>query len=173
MAERPWLYQTPMDILIKASNGASDFGNKFGQPLITGSVLTFEHHEASSASASDTNSSTSDTRKLGYDKVIMQAGGIGYGKLDQAIKKKPKEGDKIVILGGENYRIGMGGAAVSSADTGAFGSGIELNAIQRSNPEMQKRAANAIRGLVESDDKSDCFYSRSWCWRAFELSFRT
>jgi len=145
MNERPWLYQTPMDILIKASNGASDFGNKFGQPLITGSVLTFEHQEASTGSASD-------TRKLGYDKVIMQAGGIGYGKLDQAIKKKPQEGDKIVILGGENYRIGMGGAAVSSADTGAFGSGIELNAIQRSNPEMQKRAANAIRGLVESDN---------------------
>jgi phosphoribosylformylglycinamidine synthase len=145
MAERPWLYQTPMDILIKASNGASDFGNKFGQPLITGSILTFEHEEASSASASK-------SRKLGYDKVIMQAGGIGYGKLDQAIKKKPSAGDKIVILGGENYRIGMGGAAVSSADTGAFGSGIELNAIQRSNPEMQKRAANAIRGLVESDN---------------------
>ncbi len=138
MTERPWLYQTPMDILIKASNGASDFGNKFGQPLITGSVLTFEHEE--------------NNRKLGYDKVIMQAGGIGYGKLNQAIKHTPKAGDKIVILGGENYRIGMGGAAVSSADTGAFGSGIELNAIQRSNPEMQKRAANAIRGLVESDN---------------------
>ncbi|GAA4136749.1 phosphoribosylformylglycinamidine synthase [Sphingobacterium kyonggiense] len=138
MAERPWLYQTPMDILIKASNGASDFGNKFGQPLITGSVLTFEHEEAG--------------RKLGYDKVIMQAGGIGYGKLDQAKKHEPQAGDKIVILGGENYRIGMGGAAVSSADTGAFGSGIELNAIQRSNPEMQKRAANAIRAFVESDN---------------------
>ncbi|WP_339921084.1 phosphoribosylformylglycinamidine synthase [uncultured Flavobacterium sp.] len=138
MNERKWLYQTPMDILIKASNGASDFGNKFGQPLITGSVLTFEHEE--------------DARKLGFDKVIMQAGGIGYGKLEQAIKKTPQTGDKIVILGGENYRIGMGGAAVSSADTGAFSSGIELNAIQRSNPEMQKRVANAIRGLVESNE---------------------
>lgn len=138
MNERDWLYQTPMDILIKASNGASDFGNKFGQPLITGSVLTFEHEE--------------DARKLGFDKVIMLAGGIGYGKKEQAIKQKPQEGDKIVILGGENYRIGMGGAAVSSADTGAFGSGIELNAIQRSNPEMQKRAANAIRAMVESDE---------------------
>lgn len=136
--ERQWLYQTPMDILIKASNGASDFGNKFGQPLITGSVLTFEHEE--------------NGRKLGYDKVIMQAGGVGYGKFDQAKKHTPKQGDKIVVLGGENYRIGMGGAAVSSADTGAFGSGIELNAVQRSNPEMQKRAANAIRGLVESDN---------------------
>ena len=138
MPARKWLYQTPIDLLIKASNGASDFGNKFGQPLIAGSVLTFEHEE--------------EGRKLGYDKVIMQAGGIGYGKKSQAIKDTPKNGDKIVILGGENYRIGMGGAAVSSADTGAFSSGIELNAIQRSNPEMQKRAANAIRGLVESEE---------------------
>nr|WP_262496522.1 phosphoribosylformylglycinamidine synthase [Hanstruepera ponticola] len=138
MAERPWLYQTPMDILIKASNGASDFGNKFGQPLICGSVLTFEHEE--------------DARKLGFDKVIMQAGGIGYGKASQALKDTPKVGDKVVILGGENYRIGMGGAAVSSADTGEFASGIELNAVQRSNPEMQKRAANAVRGMVESEE---------------------
>ena len=144
-SERKWLYQTPMDILIKASNGVSDFGNKFGQPLITGSILTFEHYE------NDVTSSAVEKRKLGYDKVIMQAGGIGYGKLDQAIKKKPQEEDKIVILGGDNYRIGMGGAAVSSADTGAFSSGIELNAIQRSNPEMQKRAANTIRAFVESD----------------------
>ncbi|MCH3882336.1 phosphoribosylformylglycinamidine synthase [Tenacibaculum aquimarinum] len=142
---RDWLYQTPMDILIKASNGASDFGNKFGQPLITGSVLTFEHEENSSVS-------DSPARKLGFDKVIMQAGGIGYGKAEQALKDTPKEGDKIVILGGENYRIGMGGAAVSSADTGEFASGIELNAVQRSNPEMQKRAANAVRGMVESEE---------------------
>ena len=156
--ERKWLYQTPIDILIKASNGASDFGNKFGQPLITGSILTFEHQEDNN-SVKVSNSDgvleeVLDNRMLGYDKVIMQAGGIGYGKLNQAIKKKPKSGDKIVILGGENYRIGMGGAAVSSADTGAFSSGIELNAIQRSNPEMQKRAANAIRGFVESDNNS-------------------
>ena len=134
---RPWLYQTPMDILIKASNGASDFGNKFGQPLICGSVLTFEHEE--------------EQRVLGYDKVIMLAGGIGYGKSDQALKDKPVQGDRILVMGGDNYRIGMGGAAVSSADTGAFSSAIELNAVQRSNPEMQKRAANAIRGLVEGD----------------------
>lgn len=133
---RKWLYQTPIDILIKASNGASDFGNKFGQPLISGSVLTFEHQE--------------NDQRLGFDKVIMMAGGIGFGKKAQAQKGTPRKGDKIIILGGDNYRIGMGGAAVSSADTGAFGSAIELNAVQRSNPEMQKRVANAIRALVES-----------------------
>jgi len=138
MEERQWLYQTPMDILMKASNGASDFGNKFGQPLIAGSLLTFEH--------------TEEERALGFDKVIMLAGGIGYGKAEQALKDTPQKGDKIVILGGDNYRIGMGGAAVSSADTGEFESGIELNAIQRSNPEMQKRAANAIRGMVECEE---------------------
>ena len=138
MKEREWLYQTPMDILIKASNGASDFGNKFGQPLIAGSILTFEHEESA--------------RKLGFDKVIMLAGGIGYGKKEQSLKDNPKKDDSIVILGGENYKIGMGGAAVSSADTGAFSSGIELNAVQRSNPEMQKRAANAIRAMVEREE---------------------
>src|SRR5690625_3318969 len=138
MQERDWLYQTPLEILIKASNGASDFGNKFGQPLIAGSILTFEHEE--------------EARKLGFDKVIMLAGGIGYGKATQALKEKPAKGDKIIVLGGDNYRIGMGGAAVSSADTGEFQSAIELNAIQRSNPEMQKRVANAIRSMMERDE---------------------
>lgn len=138
MQPRPWLYQTPVEILIKASNGASDFGNKFGQPLISGSLLTFEHEE--------------NNRKLGYDKVIMLAGGVGYGKEDQARKATPSEGDRIIVLGGDNYRIGMGGAAVSSADTGEFGAGIELNAVQRSNPEMQKRVANVVRGMLENEE---------------------
>ena len=135
---RPWLYQSPEDILIKASNGASDFGNKFGQPLIAGSLLTFEHNE--------------NEQTIGYDKVIMLAGGIGYAKAQQSLKKIPKKGNKIVVMGGDNYRIGMGGAAVSSADTGAFESGIELNAVQRSNPEMQKRVANTVRAAVEAEN---------------------
>lgn len=135
MPERQWLYQTPMDILIKASNGASDFGNKFGQPLISGSVLTFEHEEGG--------------KRHGFDKVIMLAGGIGYGKKSDALKATPDKGDQIVVMGGDNYRIGMGGGAVSSVDTGEFSSGIELNAIQRSNPEMQKRVYNAVRAMTE------------------------
>jgi phosphoribosylformylglycinamidine synthase len=136
--ERPWLYQTPEQILIKASNGASDFGNKFGQPLICGSVLTFEHFE--------------NHKKFAFDKVIMLAGGIGFGKTVDSLKDEPDTGDKVVVLGGDNYRIGMGGGAVSSVATGEYDNAIELNAVQRSNPEMQKRAMNAIRGLVESDE---------------------
>ncbi len=135
---RKWLYQTPEEILIKASNGASDFGNKFGQPLICGSVLTFEHHE--------------NNKKFGFDKVIMLAGGIGYGKEKDSIKDEPGKGDKIILLGGDNYRIGMGGGAVSSVATGEYSNTIELNAVQRSNPEMQKRVVNAIRAMAESDD---------------------
>lgn len=135
-AERPWLYQTPEDILIKASNGASDFGNKFGQPLICGSVFTFEHFE--------------NLKKFGYDKVIMLAGGIGIGKKKDSGKDIPGKGDLIILLGGDNYRIGMGGGAVSSVDTGKFDTSLELNAVQRANPEMQKRVYNAIRALGES-----------------------
>ncbi|MBN1338432.1 MAG: phosphoribosylformylglycinamidine synthase [Bacteroidales bacterium] len=135
---RKWLYQSPEEILIKASNGASDFGNKFGQPLICGSVFTFEHFTSS--------------RKYGYDKVVMLAGGIGYGRKEDSIKDKPAKDDLIIVMGGDNYRIGMGGGAVSSVATGEYGNRIELNAVQRSNPEMQKRVANAIRALAESDN---------------------
>ncbi len=135
---RPWLYQTPEQILIKASNGASDFGNKFGQPLICGSVLTFEHEE--------------NNKKYAYDKVIMLAGGVGFANHRDALKGDPKPGEKVVLIGGDNYRIGMGGGAVSSVNTGQYTSGIELNAVQRANPEMQKRAANVIRAIAESDN---------------------
>jgi phosphoribosylformylglycinamidine synthase len=138
LPERRWLYQTPEQILIKASNGASDFGNKYGQPLICGSVLTFEHAE--------------NYRKFGYDKVIMLAGGVGFANKINAIKGHPQPGEKVIVMGGDNYRIGMGGGAVSSVNTGEYSSGIELNAVQRANPEMQKRVANVIRTLAESEE---------------------
>ena len=137
MPVRNWLYQTPEQILIKASNGASDFGNKLGQPLITGSVLTFEHQEGA--------------EKYAYDKVIMLAGGVGYGTKRDCLKKEPQKGNKVVVVGGDNYRIGLGGGSVSSVDTGRYSNGIELNAVQRANPEMQKRAYNLVRALCEED----------------------
>lgn len=138
MNPRAWLYQTPAEILIKASNGASDFGNKFGQPLICGSLLTFEHDE--------------NGKMYAYDKVIMLAGGVGYAASKDAIKGVPEAGEAVVVMGGDNYRIGMGGGAVSSVETGQYASGIELNAVQRANPEMQKRVSNVIRALAENDN---------------------
>ena len=139
MPARKWLYQTPEQILIKASNGASDFGNKLGQPLICGSLLTFEHQEEEG-----------DT-KYAYDKVIMLAGGVGYGTKRDCLKKAPQPGNKVVVVGGDNYRIGLGGGSVSSVDTGRYSNGIELNAVQRANPEMQKRAYNLVRALCEEE----------------------
>ena len=143
MPVRKWLYQSPEQILIKASNGASDFGNKFGQPLICGSVLTFEHQEPTATGDADT--------KYAYDKVIMLAGGVGYGTKRDCLKKEPQKGNKVVVVGGDNYRIGLGGGSVSSVDTGRYSNGIELNAVQRANPEMQKRAYNLVRALCEED----------------------
>lgn len=136
IAPRKWLYQSPVEILIKASNGASDFGNKFGQPLICGSVLTFEHEE--------------NGKTYAYDKVIMLAGGVGFAAKKDALKGVPAPGEKVILLGGDNYRIGMGGGAVSSVATGQYVGAIELNAVQRANPEMQKRVANVIRALAET-----------------------
>ena len=138
--ERPWRYQTPRQILTKASNGASDFGNKFGQPLICGSVLTYEHTEGNGHP------------KYGYDKVIMLAGGVGYAKREYALKGEPQTGEKVVLMGGDNYRIGMGGGAVSSVNTGLYAGAIELNAVQRANPEMQKRVQNVVRAMAESEE---------------------
>ena len=143
MPVRNWLYQSPEQILIKASNGASDFGNKFGQPLICGSVLTFEHQEPTTTDEAET--------KYAYDKVIMLAGGVGYGTKRDCLKKEPQKGNKVVVVGGDNYRIGLGGGSVSSVDTGRYSNGIELNAVQRANPEMQKRAYNLVRALCEED----------------------
>ena len=138
MPPRPWLYQTPEEILIKASNGASDFGNKYGQPLICGALLTFEHEESRS--------------QFAYDKVIMLAGGVGFANKRDAIKGTPAPNEKVVLMGGDNYRIGMGGGAVSSVNTGQYDNSIELNAVQRANPEMQKRVSNVIRALAEADE---------------------
>ena len=149
MPARKWLYQTPEQILIKASNGASDFGNKFGQPLICGSVLTFEHQEKKAAD--DASADKTGETKYAYDKVIMLAGGVGYGTKRDCLKKEPQKGNKVVVVGGDNYRIGLGGGSVSSVDTGRYSNGIELNAIQRANPEMQKRAYNLVRALCEED----------------------
>jgi len=144
---REWLYQTPQQILTKASNGASDFGNKFGQPLICGSVLTFEHQEM----PADGDGTATAPTKYAYDKVIMLAGGVGYGTKRDCLKKAPQKGNKVVVVGGDNYRIGLGGGSVSSVDTGRYSNGIELNAVQRANPEMQKRAYNLVRALCEED----------------------
>jgi len=136
--ERDWKYQSPLDILIKASNGASDFGNKFGQPLICGSLLTFELNSPRGFYA--------------YDRTIMLAGGVGYANAKYALKLAAQVGDRLLLMGGDNYRIGMAGGSVSSVASGELSEALELSAIQRANPEMQKRVYNALRALLEDEE---------------------
>lgn len=135
---RSYLYQDPATILIQASNGASDYGNKYGQPLIAGTTTTYEHQIKNTV--------------WGWDKVVMLAGGVGYANMRDCKKKVPKKGDVIILLGGDNYKIGIGGGAVSSVDTGQVSKKLELNAVQRSNPEMEQRVFRVIRHLVESSN---------------------
>jgi len=137
---RDYLYQDPATILIQASNGASDYGNKFGQPLIAGTVSTFEHRMGELF--------------WGFDKVIMLAGGVGHANLRHAHKKVPRKGDKIILLGGDNYRIGIAGGSVSSVNTGQMEKKLELNAVQRANAEMQQRVYRVIRALAEDADSN-------------------
>ncbi|MDO5395554.1 MAG: phosphoribosylformylglycinamidine synthase [Bacteroidales bacterium] len=136
-APRRWAYNDPARILVRASDGASDFGNKFGQPLICGTLQTFEGMD-------------SQGRVYGYDKAVMMAGGVGYIPDRCLCKKHTCAGMRIVMLGGDSYRIGMGGGSVSSLANGEATSRVELNAVQRANPEMQRRVANVIRAVVES-----------------------
>jgi len=131
-------YHLPEDVLIKASNGASDFANKFGQPLITGSLNVFSHEEKG--------------ERIAYDKVVMLAGGVGYGLKAKSKKAIIQAGQLVVMMGGDNYRIGIGGGSVSSVETGKYDTSVELSAVQRANPEMQKRVYNAIRFLAENEE---------------------
>lgn len=133
--ERSWKYQTPAQILVKASNGASDFGNKFGQPLIHGSLFTFE--------------TKLEKGVVAFDRCVMLAGGVGTALREHVVKHEPKVGNLVILLGGENYRIGMAGGSVSSMNTGVTSSAVELSAVQRANPEMQKRVSNVVRALTE------------------------
>ena len=38
----------------------------------------------------------------------MLAGGVGYGTKRDCLKKEPQKGNKVVVVGGDNYRIGLG-----------------------------------------------------------------
>ena len=91
-------------------------------------------------------------KKFAFDKVIMLAGGVGFANMRDALKGTPVAGEKVVVMGGDNYRIGMGGGAVSSVETGQYDNAIELNAVQRANPEMQKRVSNVIRAMSEAEE---------------------
>ena len=132
----PFELASPLEILIEASNGASDYGNKFGEPLIQGYVRTFEQM-------------LPNGERRGWIKPIMFTGGIGQLD-DRHIKKEdPGKGMLIVQVGGPGYRIGVGGGSASSMIQGENIAELDFNAVQRGNPEMENKLNRVIRTCVE------------------------
>jgi phosphoribosylformylglycinamidine synthase len=128
----------PLDILIQASNGASDYGNCFGEPLIYGFVRSF-------------GVSTPGGYRSWF-KPIMYS--VGAGQIDDAHvgKHRPEPGMAVVQIGGPAYRIGLGGGAASSMMSGENESGLDFNSVQRGNPEMEQRMGRVLRACIELGD---------------------
>jgi phosphoribosylformylglycinamidine synthase len=132
----PFELASPLEILIEASNGASDYGNKFGEPLIQGFVRTFEQI-------------LPDGERRGWIKPIMFTGGIGQINDSHIVKEEPKKGKLIVQVGGPAYRIGMGGGSASSMIQGENIAELDFNAVQRGNAEMENKLNRVIRTCAE------------------------
>jgi phosphoribosylformylglycinamidine synthase len=127
----------PLQILIDSSNGASDYGNKFGEPLLCGWARSFGHRMPTSG------------ERLEWVKPIMLSGGLGQMDHAHTAKEEPSAGQLIVKLGGPAYRIGVGGGAASSMAAGDNAAELDFNAVQRGDAEMQQKVNRVIRACVE------------------------
>jgi phosphoribosylformylglycinamidine synthase len=128
----------PLEILIQASNGASDYGNCFGEPLIYGFVRSF--------------GLSTPAGYRSWFKPIMYS--VGAGQIDDAHvgKHAPEPGMLVVQIGGPAYRIGLGGGAASSMMSGENETGLDFDSVQRGNPEMEQRIGRVLRACVELGD---------------------
>ena len=143
--EMPWEDRTfayprnlasPVRIEIEASNGASDYGNKFGEPLIQGYTRAFGMR-------------LPNGQRREWIKPIMFTGGIGQIDARHTTKGKPERKMWVVKLGGPAYRIGMGGGAASSMVQGENTAELDFNAVQRGDAEMEQKVNRVIRACVE------------------------
>ncbi|CAK9135648.1 unnamed protein product [Ilex paraguariensis] len=132
---------SPLQILIDASNGASDYGNKFGEPLIQGYLRTFGMRLPSG-------------ERREWLKPIMFSAGIGQIDHDHISKGEPDIGMLVVKIGGPAYRIGMGGGAASSMVSGQNDAELDFNAVQRGDAEMAQKLYRAVRACVEMGESN-------------------
>ncbi|OGQ96378.1 MAG: phosphoribosylformylglycinamidine synthase [Deltaproteobacteria bacterium RIFOXYD12_FULL_57_12] len=147
--ELPWeeKYECPANLAsalaieIEASNGASDYGNKFGEPLIQGFTRAFDLRLANG-------------ERWGYLKPIMFTGGIGQIDARHIAKAEAEKGMLIIQLGGPAYRVGFGGGAASSMLQGDNVADLDFNAVQRGDAEMEQKMNRVIRACVEMGDAS-------------------
>jgi phosphoribosylformylglycinamidine synthase len=125
---------TPLDIMIEAPIGGANFGNEFGRPQLCGLFKTYEDVQ--------------DGRYRGYHKPIMAAGGMGNIKRIHVEKKDIPEGSYILQLGGPAMRIGLGGGAASSMDTGSNAAELDFDSVQRGNAEMERRCQEVVDACI-------------------------
>ena len=133
---KPDFLASPKDILADAPIGSASYNNEFGRPAIFGYFRTLEY------------------QKQGFHKPIMLAGGVGSIKQVQIEKGKPSAGDAVIVLGGPAMLIGLGGGSASSTKKTSDNSDLDYASVQRSNPEMQRRAQQVLDKFNERSSKN-------------------
>jgi phosphoribosylformylglycinamidine synthase len=137
----PETLASPLDIEIQASNGASDYGNKFGEPVVTGFTRSFGLR-------------LPDGSRREWIKPIMFSGGVGQMDAAHAEKGRPRPEMLVVKIGGPAYRIGMGGGAASSMVQGENTADLDFNAVQRGDAEMEQKVNRVIRACSELGERN-------------------
>ncbi|MBE3114073.1 MAG: phosphoribosylformylglycinamidine synthase [Actinobacteria bacterium] len=132
---------SPLKIMIRESDGASDYGNKFGEPVIQGFTRTFGLRLPGG-------------ERREWVKPIMFTGGIGQIDHRHIKKKITEPGMKIVQVGGPAYRIGVGGGSASSMVQGENREELDFNAVQRGNAQMEQKMNRVIRACIEMGDRN-------------------
>ncbi|XP_053326484.1 phosphoribosylformylglycinamidine synthase [Spea bombifrons] len=133
----PVQFARPLEVAIEASNGASDYGNKFGEPVLAGFARSFGLRMPSG-------------ERREWVKPIMFSGGIGSMEDIHRSKDPPEPGMHVVKVGGPVYRIGVGGGAASSIQVqGDNASDLDFGAVQRGDAEMEQKMNRAVRACVE------------------------
>ncbi|XP_012683728.2 phosphoribosylformylglycinamidine synthase isoform X2 [Clupea harengus] len=135
--EYPPSFAPPLQVAVEASNGASDYGNKFGEPVLAGFARSFGMR-------------LTNGERREWIKPIMFSAGLGSIE-DQHVKKAAAEpGMEVVKIGGPVYRIGVGGGAASSVQVqGDNSSARDLDAVQRGDAEMEQKMNRALRACLE------------------------
>ncbi|KAF7203424.1 phosphoribosylformylglycinamidine synthase isoform X1 [Nothobranchius furzeri] len=138
--EYPSSFAPPLQVAIEASDGASDYGNKFGEPVLAGFARSFGMRLANG-------------ERREWIKPIMFSGGLGSIEDAHVKKEEAEPGMEVVKIGGPVYRIGVGGGAASSVQVqGDNCSNRDLGAVQRGDAEMEQKMNRALRACLERSD---------------------
>lgn len=142
--QHPHQLETPLRIILGAPRGAYRYGNEFGEPTISGSTTAFEHIHANEHGV----------EFFGFTKCGMWSIGLGWVDRRHLKKLKPQPGLRIVQLGGDGYRIGLGGASGSSKTAGSQKAELDWNSVQRANAEMEKVVDRVIQAFIMLGDNN-------------------